>query len=451
MSTKTKQQTQKEIINKTLNMAKDMGLNDVDVIISGSESFSLKADSGELSEYKKANTGALGVRVIKDQKVGLSFTEDLGDDAIKTILENAAQNSKFSKVDEYQLIEEGTQVDDINPVANIEYSPDANEMIEKALFLEEEVRKRDSNCESAPYNGMAEGISNFAIGNSKGVLCTHQSKSYTAYTSALVKKGDKNAMHYLFDSKRDFRELDYDKVINGSLEVANNFINASQIKTGDYDVTFEVDLFDNIISSFMLLFSAKAAIDKSNPWREKLGEMVADSRLTFKDDPFFKAGHSVCPFDGEGKKKQTNTLLENGKLVQFLHNSATARELGLENNFCATRGAKSPLSATTSNFLIEAGTNTQDEFNSRRYVEILTAQGLHSGIKPISGEFSLGVSGRIWNNGEIETYFKDVTVSGNFFKMLSEIDLISDKVEASSDHSLFTPKILFSNLMIAGS
>ncbi|MFG1482711.1 TldD/PmbA family protein [Halobacteriovorax sp. HFRX-2_2] len=448
---KTKTQLQKDYINRTLDMAKDMGIDNVDVIISGSESFSLKAEQGELSEYKKSNTGALGVRVIKDQRVGLSFTEDLSDEAIRTTLYNASQNSKFSKVDEYQTIQEGITLDDANPAANIEHAPDANEMIEKSLYLESEVRRRDENCQSAPYNGIAEGVSNFAIGNSRGVLCTHQSKAYTAYTSALVKKGDKNAMHYFADTKRDFRELDYDKVINTSLEVANNFIDASQIKTGDYDVNFEIDLFDNILSSFMLLFSARAAIDKSNPWRDKLGEMVADSRLTFKDDPFFAGGYSVCPFDGEGKKKQVNTLLENGKLAQFLHNSATAKELGLENNFCATRGAKSALGATTSNFIIEAGTNTQDEFNSRRYVEILTAQGLHSGIRPISGEFSLGVSGRVWNNGEIEGYFKDVTVSGNFFKMLSEIELIGDKIESSSDHSLFTPKILFKDLMIAGS
>lgn len=451
MSTNNKTKQQKEYIARTLDMARDIGIKDLDVIISGSEAFSLKAEQGELSEYKKANTGALGVRVISEQRVGISFTEDLSDEAIKITLENALANSKYSKVDEYQVIEEGTALDDANPSVNVEYSPDANEMIEKSLFLESEVRKRDSNCQSAPYNGIAEGVSNFAIGNSKGVLCTHQSKSYTAYTSALIKKGDKNAMHYLADTKRDFRNLDYDKVINGSLEVANNFIDASQIKTGNYDVNFEIDLFDDILSSFMLLFSARAAINKSNPWKDKLGELVADSRLTFKDDPFFTKGYSVCPFDGEGKKKQVNTLLENGKLVQFLHNSATAKELGLTNNFCATRGAKSGLSATTSNFLIEAGSNTQDEFNSRRYVEILTAQGLHSGIRPISGEFSLGVSGRVWNNGEIEGYFKDVTVSGNFFKMLSEIELISDKIESSSDNSFFTPKILFSNLMIAGS
>ena len=56
-----------------------------------------------------------------------------------------------------------------------------------------------------------------------------------------------------------------------------------------------------------------------------------------------------------------------------------------------------------------------------------------------------------YNGDMIEGYFKDVTVSGNFFNMLGEIELISNEIESSSDHSLFTPKILFSNLMIAGS
>lgn len=438
-------------IDKTLEMAKKNGVDNIDVIISGQDSFSLKSEKGDLSEYKKANSHSLGIRVIVDDKVGMSFTEAIDDESIQSTIESAKKNAQYGKVNPHEKITAiKNEIVDINPKANVDYNPEVDAMIEKALFLEQEVLKREKLATNAPYNGLVESKVSAVIGNSLGNRCLHQSKAYTCYTSALLNDNDKNAMHFESDTKRDFRDLDYDKCINNSINIAKSLLDADQIKTGNYDVIFEPNLFHNIFSMFNLMFSAKSVIDKTSPWREEMGNQVISDKLSFVDSPYFSDGFNNFPFDSEGNQKRENILVENGKLNQFIHNSATASELGLENNFCASRSSKSTLGVGLSNFIIKTGKDNHSDLTKKSYVEIIKAQGLHSGIRPISGDFSLGVSGRVWRDGEIVSYFKDVTVNGNFFKMLKDVDFVGDKLLSSDDKTFFTPAIIFPSLSIAG-
>jgi len=439
------------LIDRTIDMANELGVKDLDVIISAQNNFSLKAEKGDLSEYKKANSHSLGVRVIVDQKVGTSFTEALDDDSIKQTIKSAVANSKFGKVNPHEkIVSKGTDVKDENAKANSDFQPEVEEMITKALYLEKGVLEKDKLADNAPYNGVVEGEVQVFIGNTNGVRCDHKSKYYSCYTSALLKDGDKNAMHFHSDLKRDYRELDFDGCIDESIQVAKDLLHAEQIKTDKYDVMFKTDLFQEIFESFKLMFSAKSVIDKVSPWKEEMNKSVTSDKITLVDDPFYTEGFDVVPFDSEGFKKQKNTLVENGILKQFIHNSATASELGMDNNFCASRSSKSTLGVGLSNFIIEAGPDSEDLLSGKTYVEIIKAQGLHSGINAISGDFSLGVSGRVWENGKITKYFKDVTVNGNFFKMLKEIDFVGDKLHHSDDKTFFCPHIVFSSLSIAG-
>lgn len=441
----------KNMIDKTMEIAKSLGINDLDVIISAQNSFSLKAEKGDLSEYKKANSHSLGVRVIIDQKVGTSFTEALDEDSIKRTLESAKKNSKYGKVNPHEKITaKGVDLNDVNAKANVEFRPEVEEMIDKALYMEKGVLDKEPLADNAPYNGVAEGEVHVVMGNSLGNRCEHKSRYYNCYTSALLKKDDKNAMHFHSDLKRDYRDLDFEGCIDESIEVAKHLLDAEQIKTGKYDVMFKTDLFQNIFESYSMMFSAKAVIDKRSPWRDNLGEMVASDKITFIDNPLYKEGFSVTPFDSEGYLKQENTLVKNGKLEQFIHNSATASELGQENNYCASRSSKSPLGVGLSNFIIKEGTDSEENLSTMEYVEIIKAQGLHSGINAISGDFSLGVSGRTWKNGKVTGYFKDVTVNGNFYEMLKSISFVGDKLHHSDDKTFFTPKIIFPTLSIAG-
>lgn len=433
-------------IDKTLQLLKKKKVKDGDVIITGSNVLSLKSENKELSEFAKSKTHALGVRIIKDNKVGISFTEDLSDWAIETTIDNAINNSKFSKTNEYVRIEsqEEIHVDETTQSEDV----DTEHLIEKTFYLEEEIKRRDERAKTPPYNGVQESESHFYLANTHGARCSYKAKNYGCYTSALLNEGDKNSMHFNKRLSKNFNQLDFDELITEVVDTSKNLLTANQIKSGEYLVKFSPDLLSSFFSAFSSLISGKAVMDNVSPWRDKLNEQVMDQRLTMIDSPDYKEALTKYPFDMEGHRRTDISLVEGGILKTFLHNSETSNKLKMKNNNCAFRGPKSPLGVSSSNIIISA--SSTDNIDNLDYVEILTAQGLHSGINRTSGEISLGVSGRIIKNGEIVGYFKDSTFSGNFFKMLKEVHSISDKKEASTDKSFFTPEIIFNELTFAG-
>ena len=77
-------------------------------------------------------------------------------------------------------------------------------------------------------------------------------------------------------------------------------------------------------------------------------------------------------------------------------------------------------------------------------------QGLHSGLNFMSGDFSFGASGYLMKDGEVTQAVNGITVAGNFYDMLLEIDCIGKDVKANSSYGFFSPDIRFSQLTIAG-
>ncbi len=438
----------------TLNIAQDIlnkkKVKHSDIIYSTSNTFSLKSEKGELSEYKKSNTHVLGVRIIRDGHVGISYTEATDKGSIERTIDNAIENSKYTKLSKFEEIESDLEMHVENEEENVSFRPEVEAMINQAIALETEVLKRDKRATNAPYNGLAEYESKYEIINSAGASLSKKIKYYSAWTSALLSDAEKNATHYESTQAYDYNHLRIEDVINSSIERADKLLNAGQIKTGKHSVMFDHDILESLFHAYSVMYSAKSVIHKESPFAQKLGQKVISDQLTLTDSPGYAEAFMKSHFDSEGFKKQDNAIFEKGILKQFLHNSATAKELGMKNNFCASRGAKSPLSLSTSNLVIATGKDSEEELNSKTFIEILDVTGLRSGVNVISGQFSAGVSGRIWKNGEIVRYFKDSTISANFFDMLKEVEYVGNETLSNKSRSFFTPKIIFPEIQLAG-
>ena len=70
---------EKQLLNAVdyvLSEAKRQGA-EADVIVNRNSSFSLKANQGQLDEYKVRSRLVLGVRVVKDSRVATSYSESI--------------------------------------------------------------------------------------------------------------------------------------------------------------------------------------------------------------------------------------------------------------------------------------------------------------------------------------------------------------------------------------
>ncbi len=424
-----------------------------DVICTTASNLNLKSDKGIIEEYKVSSGQVFGIRVIKDNKVGLSYSESSSQEALSTMIDQAINNSKIVKEEQFAKIE----VEINNPLIDEsshncqEDNSTIEEKIEKSIYLEQKVLQKSKDVKSAPYNSVNESSSSFYLMNTLGTKCFSKDKSFSCYTSALIDKNNNQSMHYDLSIARKFDELDFDKCIDQSFEHANALLDAGPIKTGNYDVIFTPNCLKDLFSIFSSVFSGKAAMENKNALKDKLGQKIAHSGLTIKDLPQFKQAFAVDLFDSEGNMHQETTLVKDGVLNTFYHNSITSKYFKTNNTFNAGRSPKRNLGVTGTNTVIQLGTDPDNKLKECNYFEVLSMQGGHSGADPISGDFSFGASGYLYTNGVNGCPVKGITISGNFFKLLEEIKMIGNKLNTDDTRSFFAPTILFSNLSIGGS
>jgi len=111
---------------------------------------------------------------------------------------------------------------------------------------------------------------------------------------------------------RDLNKLDLEAAIEESLEHSINWLTAAPVPTGKYDVIFHTEVLSGLIGAFSSCFSAKAAINKTNMWEHKLGELVAATNFTMLDMPAYKDAFYKNLVDREVVGKTKLKLIQHG-------------------------------------------------------------------------------------------------------------------------------------------
>ncbi len=441
----------KNIVEDVLNIAKKRGV-EADCILDASSQLSLKAENQELSEHKVSSTLTLGVRIIKDNKVGTSYSESWDPKNLNQMVDEAISFSNYTKEEPLESItlERSKEVDGTIDKIYQEDKTSLDEKIKFCLSLESEVKNKNESVKSAPYNNLSENEYQRIYGNHLGTLCNQKSKIFSCYTSALIEKDGQQSMHHHHSVGRNFNELDITSVVDESYNHANQLLGAKPIATGNYNIIFTPDCLSDLIGCFSTLFSGKSAMLDVNPFKAKINQKVAVEEFNFSDNPTLEDAFSYHPFDDEGNTTKNLDLISGGILKSFYHNSVTSEFFKCKNTFNASRSPKSTLGVSGSNQVIKPGNQPETEIKKNEYIEIITMQGLHSGADAISGNFSFGASGYLKEGNQIKKSIAGITISGNYFDLLKKINHIGDKTHSSSDKTFFSPIISFGGLKIAG-
>ena len=431
--------------------AKDK-VDETEILLSAGNSFSVKINEQNVESFNYADSKGIGVRIVKSGKVGYAYTEKFDEETFKSIVDEAIENAKFSENDDVVLMENYPKNADSPNVYSEELDKvDVTDKIQLAKDLEKYAKDVDKRVFNVPYAVYADGKSYSRIANSKG-LDKEDTQNYAyAYVAALSAEGDDKRMGMDFHISRDFSEFDPLTMAQESVKKSTDLLNGKPAKTGKYAVVFNNEMMATMLATFSGIFNAKSVQEGRSLLKDKIGQKVANDKVTIIDDSLHPNGFSTSAFDSEGYPTEKTVLIENGVLKTYLHNTITARKDGVNSTGNGSRGYKGTLGISTSNFLIEAGEYKEDELFTKheKTIEIVSLQGMHSGANAISGDFSLGAQGFLWEEGKRVHSLKPFTVSGNFLQMLSGVEAIADnfKFDMSSNGA---SSILITELNISG-
>jgi PmbA protein len=184
---------------------------------------------------------------------------------------------------------------------------------------------------------------------------------------------------------------------------------------------FVAATFAGLIGSML---SADAVQRGRSLFAGREGEQVAEPALVLVDDGRHPDGPASAPFDGEGSGTRRTPLIEGGRLRGFLYDTRTARRDGRSTTANASRSSyRAAPSVGTTNLLVEPGEASLDELLRRagEGLYVTDVAGLHSGVNPVSGTFSVGASGRLIEGGELAAPVREITIAGDLVGMLGGV------------------------------
>ena len=173
---------------------------------------------------------------------------------------------------------------------------------------------------------------------------------------------------------------------------------------------------------------ADAIIAGASVLEGKVGRKVAGEGISLVDDPTIEDTFGFFSIDWEGVRAKKHVLVEDGKLVGFMHNLESSNRLGQKPNGSArSQGFNSPPIIRMSNTYISAGDWRKDELFDGLKHGLLIQGSQYGYVEPAKGQFMFKCDEAYEiRDGEVGQRYRDASLSGLILEVLNKVERIGD-------------------------
>lgn len=444
----------KQWVEQLFEKGKAKGFQAQEVYLASSEDLNLSVFGGEVEKFNLSETGGLSYRGIINGKMGYAYTEALDDEAMTMLVEEAYANAEVIESKDPVLLHDG-QGDYIDlSEKNTVSQATVDEKIQWMIDLEKNLLAHDERLKQLAHNGYSETKVSKHIINTLGVDLQESQTSTYAYAMVVAKEGEDTRTGIGIEVAESFEGLSMENIIAEAAEDALGMLGAKATPSKTCPVVIDRKAFSSFLSQFSNHFSAEQVQKKLSALEGKLGEVIASDQVTLVDDPHLPMGLKSTGFDAEGVPTYKKAIIEKGVLKTYFHNLKTAQIDGVKSTGNAAKASyKGSVEVAPTNLCFEAGKYTLDELfeTVENGVYVTSLQGLHAGINGISGDFSLQCHGFQIEKGKKTKPVSQITVSGNFFELLMNIDAVGQDAKMNPMGSgTKAPSVKVKQLSISG-
>ena len=447
-----------EFMNELLRRAEKAGFLQSEVFFENGRSSDLQILEGEVSMYESSILQGVSFRGFQNGQMGYAFAEELTDDSMEFLLEQAAQNCAVLESEEEETIYDGGERN-YRTVHVYSESLDGlvfDDFARIGLALEKKILASDPRIVAVDHCVVSYGSSNSRIRNSLNLDLSHAGNLMFVYANARCEEGEQVKTGDAYWFGRDLGNLDIDKLAAKTASETVSKLGAAPVASGKYSIVLDAMAAADLLTAFCSIFSADLIQKGFSLLGDKMNTRIAPEYITIHDDAITGKSITAIPFDSEGVATQNKILVDKGILTAVLHNRKTAAKAGTVSTGNGFRsGYKGSLSIGPTNLYIEPGDKDLAALLTKAgdglYIKELS--GLHSGTNGVSGDFSLSCEGYLIENGKIGRAVDQVTLADNFYLLLNKIDTVGSDLyfnPPSDAGSIGSPSLLISDAAISG-
>ena len=443
-------------MEKLVKAGMEYGFEECEASFAQNGSMCIDILKGEVSSYENSATSTLSFRGLKNGQMGYCSTNILSDDSIDFLLKSAMENCEVLNDEDPQFI----YCDENNKDLYFSQIKDAyakntyKSFSELGLKLEKAILALDERIDAVDNLSLACSRGPYLIINSKGLHSYRDTDGMSIYAGARATDSDgsvKSGGHFWIGN--DIDEFDMDKFLAKFKENLLGKMGARSCKSGGYKTIIRNEAFQQFFLAFFGNFTATLMQRGLSILNGREGEVIASDVFTVREEPMYDKALTKIPFDDEGVLTTSKAIIDKGVFATALYDLRSAYKAGKKSTGNGFRSG-SAVSEAPTNLIVEPGTKSFDELcqEAGEGIIITDMSGLHAGVNPISGDFSLLCEGYLIEDGKKGRPVEQITVAGNFYSAIKEINSVGNDIInlPSGEGEFFTPSVLIRELAISG-
>jgi TldD protein len=420
------------LIRQTLSTALAKGGEYADLFFQHRVSNQYGLEDGAVNRAFGSVELGVGVRVVRGDQTGYGFTEDLTREGLQAAARTAAAIADGPAREAPRRFHVAGDVpsrypvkmrwEDVRPEQKL---PILNQVNERALAADPRVKKVNI--------GFSDQASAILIADSNGRLFEDVQPMTSLYVSCVAEQdGRREQGGYNVAARSDLGYYSPERltrVVNEAVARTVVLFEAVPAPAGEMTVVLAAG------SSGILLHEAighgmEADFNRKGVsiYADKIGKPIAKPFVNIVDEGTQPAARGAINVDDEGNAAGRTSLVQDGILTTYLHDSISARHYGVAPTGNGRRESYqyAPMPRMRSTYMLP-GPHKRDEIIASVKKGIYCSNFTNGQVQIGAGDFTFYVkNGYMIEDGKLTRPIKDVNIIGNGPKVLEKVDMVSD-------------------------
>jgi PmbA protein len=436
--------TDGSLSERLLAMALDKGATMAEVYQCASRNISADARADAADAVQSSRVFGYSLRVIKEGRLGFSYSTDRNE--LERTAGAAMEMADFTGRDEFLGLPHESAAsykpDVYDPAVESIKEGDA---IELACLMERSAFETDRRVVKTRKSSASFSVRDIHVMNTHGVSCGFLCTSCSGSIMSVAEEDDDSRMGWDFQSGRFLSDVSFTSIGRTSAGRALSLLGARRIDSTLAPVILDSSVAAGFVSVFSAMLSSEAVQKNRSLLKDRVGDRVISGIVSLLDDGTMPHGPGSRHVDDEGVPVSRKYLIDKGVLCGFMHNTHTAnREKAMSTGNAVRRGLSSlPSIGPINLFIAPSGkTSTFSKMTGAmdRGLYVTEAMGMHT-ANPVSGDFSVGVSGMWIDRGRIMYPVREAVISGNLLDFFGMVEALGDDLRFYG--RIGSPSLLF--------
>jgi PmbA protein len=406
------------------------GAEQAEVFMKSFKNLSIEVKGQAVDSLTSSLSHGYALRVIKEDRLGFAYATDSKEK--DSVIKQAIESAGYSDEDRYLGLPEPSEPSEVVVCDPALMDLKEDRAINLTMLLEKSAFDTDSRIKKVRKACGSFTTTDTVIVNSHSVKVTYLSTSCSAQIMAIAEEGQESQTGWDYAGSRFLNDISFEKTGRTAAERSVRLLGARTISGSRTDVILDNSVTVDFLGIFASSLSSDALQKGKSLLKDKLGKKIISPKLNIIDSGLRSGKLGSRPVDDEGVPTREKMVVHEGVLQSYLYNTYTARKGNTQSTGNAVRGGfSSAPSVGITNLYIEpaSGKGSLGEKELFTFLDrglyIVDAMGVHT-ANPISGDFSLGVTGLWVEGGEIQFPVKEAVISGNILDFFQKVAAVGN-------------------------